>query len=114
MKLVVGIVQDEDADDVVRDLSDSGLPVTKIGSTGGFLRSGNATLLMGVDDEQLREIMEIVRTRSGKREEPISTTTHTKASLGGAVVCVLGLEHFFKFWVAMTAGACTIADPGRN
>lgn len=52
---------------------------------------------MGVDDEQLGEIIEIVRTRCGKRDEWISSSTDTMASVGGAAVFVPGLEHFFKF-----------------
>jgi hypothetical protein len=57
------------------------LPITKIPGAGGFLPGGNMRPI-GVDDQQLREGMQIVPTWHGKREEPTSTTLATKASRG--------------------------------
>ena len=48
MKLVIAIVQDEDAGRVVSALMDKGFGVTKLATTGGFLRAGNTTLISGV------------------------------------------------------------------
>ena len=53
MKLIVAIVQDEDAGRVVSALMDKGFGVTKLATTGGFLRAGNTTLISGVEDEKL-------------------------------------------------------------
>lgn len=50
MKLIMATVQDQDADYVVSKLTEGGYRLTQIGSTGGFLRQGNTTLLAGVDD----------------------------------------------------------------
>ena len=97
MKLVLAIVQEEDADNVCEALVDAGLPVTKIASTGGFLRRGNATLLVGVSDEELDRVKEILRTTCSKREVPVSATVDDMAVVGGAVVFVVTLEELAKF-----------------
>ncbi len=48
MKLIIAIVQDEDASRLVSNLMNEGYGVTKLATTGGFLRAGNTTLLVGV------------------------------------------------------------------
>ena len=53
MKLIIAIVQDEDAGRLVSALMDKGFGVTKLATTGGFLRAGNTTLISGVQDEKL-------------------------------------------------------------
>lgn len=55
MKLIIAIVQDEDASRLVNQLMKAGIGVTKLATTGGFLRAGNTTLLIGVDDAKLQE-----------------------------------------------------------
>ena len=50
MKLIIAIVQDEDASRLISSLMNEGYSATKLATTGGFLRSGNTTLLLGVDD----------------------------------------------------------------
>ena len=52
MKLIVAIVQDEDAGRLVSALMDKGFGVTKLATTGGFLRAGNTTLISGVEDDK--------------------------------------------------------------
>ncbi len=96
LKLVIAIVQEDDADAVVRQLVDSGLPVTKIASTGGFLRAGNATLLVGVEDERLSEVKEIIQEKCGRRRVPVSASVEDEAEEGGAVVFVVALEELSK------------------
>ena len=60
MKLVIAIVQDEDAGRVVSALMDKGFGVTKLATTGGFLRAGNTTLISGVENEKLDEALAII------------------------------------------------------
>ena len=50
MKLVFAIVHDEDGPKVMEELNRNGFSVTKLCSTGGFLKAGNTTLLVGVDE----------------------------------------------------------------
>ena len=67
MKLVVAIVQDKDAGPVVDALVQHEYRSTRINTQGGFLRRGNATLLIGVEDEQADHVLALVRetTRGG-------------------------------------------------
>lgn len=60
MKLVVAIVQDYDCDRLLRTVTGAGFGATKISSTGGFLRQGNTTILMGVADEAVPKCLALI------------------------------------------------------
>ena len=68
MKLVLAVIQDADATALIRVLSQHAFDVTKLASTGGFLREGNTTLMIGLDDERMEElkrhIQQTCRTRT--------------------------------------------------
>ena len=109
MKLIIAIVQDEDASRLISSLMTEGYRVTKLATTGGFLRSGNTTLLIGVEDEKLAAAMGIVEKVCKSRKQiatspsPISGTTGVyvpypiEVTVGGATVFVLDVEQFAKF-----------------
>ncbi len=97
LKLVLAIVQEEDADAVCTELIDAGLPVTKIASTGGFLKRGSVTLLTGVASEEVGRVKEILQAKCGRREVPVSANIDEAAEAGGAVVFVVSLEELEKF-----------------
>ncbi len=61
MKLVIAIVRDSDSDAISHALTSADLRVTQVASTGGFLRRGNTTLLIGLDDEQVEPALDIIR-----------------------------------------------------
>ncbi len=61
MKMIIVIVKDHDADTLTRTLTDAKYRFTRVASTGGFLRSGVATLLMGVEDAQVDSAIGLVR-----------------------------------------------------
>lgn len=67
MKLIIGIVQDYDVDALLRALTSSGLGATRLASTGGFLRTGNTTVLMAVDDDDVAACLTLVATTCGRR-----------------------------------------------
>ncbi len=67
MKLMLAIVQDQDASAVVDALVEREFRVTRINTHGGFLRRGNATLLIGADDEQVDAALDIIRENSEAR-----------------------------------------------
>ena len=108
MKLIVAIVQDEDASRLVSSLMSEGYGVTKLATTGGFLRSGNTTLLVGVDDDKFDNAMKIVERVCKSRKQiatspsPISGTTGVyvpypvEVMVGGATIFVLNVEQFVK------------------
>lgn len=61
MKLVIAIVRDVDAGPVVERLVTEGYRVTRIASTGGFLRRGNVTLLIGVETDRVEGVIALLR-----------------------------------------------------
>ena len=62
MKLIIAILRDSDADDVTQALTDGEYRVTRIASTGGFLRRGVVTLLIGLEDSRVDDAIQVVRT----------------------------------------------------
>ena len=70
MKLIIAIIKDEDNDAVSRALTKKDFRVTLIASTGGFLRSGRSTLLVGVEDDQLETALDVMRGACKKPKDP--------------------------------------------
>ena len=70
MKLLLAIVRDDFAADVTFALNSKGLSVTRISSTGGFWRRGNATLLIGVEEERIPETLDTINAHAGPEIEP--------------------------------------------
>ena len=108
MKLIISIVQDEDASRLINALMTEGFRVTKLATTGGFLRAGNTTLLVGVEDDKLQQAMEVIEKICKSRKQvattptPISGTTGmympfpVEVTVGGATIFVLDVEQFKK------------------
>lgn len=109
MKLIVAIVQDEDATRLVGKLMDAGFGVTKLATTGGFLRAGNTTLLAGVDDNRLDDAMAVIEKVCKSRKQMATAPTSMagvggvsyspypiEVMVGGATVFVLPVEQFVK------------------
>ncbi len=61
MKMILTILQDSHSDAVARALLANGFRVTRLASTGGLLRGGRTTLMIGVDNEQVEPALEIIR-----------------------------------------------------
>lgn len=61
MKLIIIILSDKDADAAIQALIEQEFRVTRISSTGGFLRKGNTTLMIGTELERVQRAMDIVR-----------------------------------------------------
>ena len=69
MKLIFAIVQDEDADNLTDALIADGFRTTRIGSTGSFLRMGNTSFMIGVDDHQVAQVISIIRRICRRRKQ---------------------------------------------
>ena len=82
MKLIIAIVQDEDSSRLVNQLMKNGFGVTKLATTGGFLRAGNTTLLIGVDDDKLHAAMELIEHVCKSRKQ-VTTAPSAMGSMGG-------------------------------
>jgi uncharacterized protein YaaQ len=65
MKLLLAIVRDECAADITYALNSAGMSVTRVSSTGGFWRRGYATLLIGVDESRVAEVLDAVDQHAG-------------------------------------------------
>jgi len=96
VKLILTIVRDEDADEVVSALLEQDFYVTRLPSTGGFLRAGNTVLLSGVEDEQVDQMLEIVQSRAQIHVEPPASSKLQETKVHRAVAFVLGLERLAK------------------
>lgn len=75
MKMIIVIVKDADAEQVTQALTAAAFRVTRIASTGGFLRSGVVTLLIGVDDERVDACIQVIREKLGGSETKESRAT---------------------------------------
>ena len=70
MKMILAIIRDEDNELVSQGLVDAGFRVTRIASTGGFLRRGSSTLMIGVEDEKVDEAIQVLKDNTTPPEEP--------------------------------------------
>ncbi|HEY8350019.1 MAG TPA: cyclic-di-AMP receptor [Clostridiales bacterium] len=108
MKLVFAIVHDEDGPKVMEELNRNGFSVTKLCSTGGFLKAGNTTLLVGVDEEHLDNVIEVIKKKSKSRKQVINSNMTpngvggmfipypVEVVVGGATIFVLNVDRFEK------------------
>ena len=108
MKLIIAIVQDEDASRLISQLMNDGFGVTKLATTGGFLRAGNTTLLVGVDDDRFQAAMDVIEKVCKSRKQiapspasmvgmPGSYTPYPiEVVVGGATIVVLTVDQFIK------------------
>ena len=108
LKLLIVIASDTDADRLMKALIEQGYPATKIGSTGGFLHRGNATILSGVEENEVDQVLAMVRAECRARTEfvPVHTlplfgegttlSEPVEVRVGGAIVFVVNVERFEK------------------
>ncbi|GFP77924.1 MULTISPECIES: cyclic-di-AMP receptor [Clostridium] len=108
MKLVIAIVQDDDALDLIDGITDEGFRVTKLATTGGFLKSGNTTLMIGVEKERVDVVINLIEDICKTRKQvvsspsPMAGTTGVyipypvEVEVGGATVFVVDVDKFVK------------------
>jgi len=76
MKMIIAIVQDQDLNPLQEDLTEKGFRMTNLASTGGFLRAGNSTLLIGVEEEKLDECLKIIEENSKELDRNKELNSH--------------------------------------
>ena len=108
MKMITAVVNRKDTNKVCGELNRQGVEFTRLATTGGFLRTGNTTLLIGVADEKLDEVIGIIRRNCAQRMEAVPTALPTdvhshiyttypaEVLVGGAIVFVSEITHFEK------------------
>lgn len=104
MKMVFAIISSDDSNQLTNTLNQKGFSVTRLATSGGFLRAGNTTLMVGVDNENVQSVINIIseqcQTRtsiaapgiqvSGFNDYPVEVET------GGATIFVIDVERFEK------------------
>ncbi len=107
MKLVVAIINNDDVNAVMSNLTQEGYSATKLNTSGGFLRSGNGTLLIGVEAKKVDDVINIIGKHSSQRKkitpvnstyigETMLTSMPVEVTVGGATIFVLDVEQFYK------------------
>ena len=109
MKLVIAIVQDKDSHRLSNALVKENVRATKLASTGGFLKAGNTTFFIGVDDNRIDEVKQIIKENCKAREQLVTPVSSlggnadsyipypVEVQVGGATVFVLPIEQFDQF-----------------
>ncbi len=106
MKLVLCIIHNRDKGKITEELVSAGHKFTVIASTGGFLREGNTTFMIGVEDHNVDAVVSLVGQNCQAREQMVNVTpfeaapagtfipSPMKVPVGGAVIFVLPVERF--------------------
>jgi uncharacterized protein YaaQ len=104
MKLLFAIVNRDDASPVTQELTRHGFSATKLASTGGFLLSGNVTVMVGVDDEKVQEVIDVVKTCCHSRKQTVPASSDMnygyypampmEVVVGGATIFVVDIDRF--------------------
>ncbi|MGB9839150.1 cyclic-di-AMP receptor [Thermovenabulum sp.] len=106
MKLIMAVVDDNDSIRVVEELTKKNIGVTRLASTGGFLRRGNTTLLIGLEEDKLKEVLDLLEKICKPRKHVVTifpgvpgetfAPYPVEVTVGGAIVFVLNVERFEK------------------
>lgn len=105
MKLILSIVQDDDGNKAISSLNDAGFRATKLSTTGGFLRSGNMTILVGVEEDKIDEVISIFAKTCSKRKKVMASPDIVsmggmmanypiEIEVGGATIFILDVDRF--------------------
>lgn len=109
MKLIIAVVQDKDTNRLTDALGGGDFKITKLATTGGFLKEGNTTLMIGCEDEHVDEALNIIRENCSQREQMVAPISPmggnadsyipkpVKVEVGGATVFILPIESFMQF-----------------
>ncbi|MBP3041014.1 cyclic-di-AMP receptor [Bacillaceae bacterium Marseille-Q3522] len=109
MKLILAVVQDQDSVRLSNALVEHNFRATKMASTGGFLKSGNTTFLIGTDDIRVEKALQIIKENCRSRDQLVAPVSPmggnadsyvpypVEVQVGGATVFVLPVEQFQQF-----------------
>jgi uncharacterized protein YaaQ len=109
MKMIMAVVQDQDSNRLSNALMEYNFRSTKLASTGGFLKSGNTTFLIGVDDIRVEKALQVIRENCKSRDQMVAPVSPmggnadsyvpypVEVEVGGATVFVLPVEQFHHF-----------------
>jgi uncharacterized protein YaaQ len=93
LKLIIAIIQDEYITKVIKALMENKIRTTKLSSTGGFLKSGNTTLFIGVEDNKVDEVVELIRKECVSKKVK---SGNDEITVGGANLFVMDIDKYMK------------------
>ena len=109
MKMLLAIVHNEDAPLLINELNEKKYFVTRLSTTGGFLKKGNTTLMIGAEDDKVQEVIDIIKQECGQHQKLtvnmpyISGTTMVNyatmpmnVEVGGATIFVIDVDRYEK------------------
>ena len=106
VKLILAIVSNDDAPAVSTALTKNNFYITRLATTGGFLRAGNTTIIVGTEDENVDRVIELIGSEAKRRTEIVPSTASydigryasfpVEVQIGGATIFVLDVEQFIK------------------
>ncbi|MBN8194361.1 cyclic-di-AMP receptor [Bacillus sp. MCCB 382] len=109
MKVIMAVVQDKDSNRLSNALMEHNFRSTKLASTGGFLKSGNTTFIIGTDDIRVDKALQVIKENCQSREQMVAPVSPmggnadsyvpypVEVAVGGATVFVLPVEQFHQF-----------------
>ncbi|EIA7133634.1 hypothetical protein CFSAN002345_001622 [Listeria monocytogenes CFSAN002345] len=109
MKLIFAIVQDQDSNRLSDALTKGNFGATKLATTGGFLKAGNTTFIIGTEDERVEDALAIIKENCKAREQMMTSSASLgvtvdtyvpypiEVQVGGATVFVMPVESFHHF-----------------
>ena len=110
-KLILAVLQGDDYFDTVDELNRNGFFATVLSSTGGFLRKKSVTLMVGVEAERMQQVLDILKTCAGKRQQlsysdlsmsasgpnPAMPMMAVPVNVGGVAIFIMDLEDIQKY-----------------
>lgn len=108
MKLIVAIIQDEDSKKLNEEFTKNGIRATRLRSTGGFMRAGNSTFLVGIEKNKVDDVLDIIDEVCSTRVQSImapptydfnfetNLNYPVDVEVGGATVFILDVDQFIK------------------
>ncbi|KRL76895.1 cyclic-di-AMP receptor [Secundilactobacillus paracollinoides] len=108
MKLIIAVVQDKDANRLRNEFIKANIGATRLSTSGGFLKAGNTTYMVGIDDDRVQEVLDIIHETSRTRQQFMTPQVNLDAEdttagypvevqVGGATVFVLPVDQFHQF-----------------
>ncbi len=94
MKLIIAIIEKDYVSDVIDGLMKKKIRATRLASTGGFLKSGNTTLLIGVDEDEKDSAIEIIKNNCGHKK--VQSEEKGDVEVGGATLFVLDMDKYVR------------------
>ncbi len=107
--MIIAVVQDKDSNKLLNALVDHNFRATKLATTGGFLKSGNTTFMIGTEDIRVDKALQIIKDNCKAREQLVAPVSPmggnadsyvpypVEVEVGGATVFVLPIENFMQF-----------------